>query len=218
MSVHALSLSTQHTFSKQSAPSLNLIYDLGVEGDCHLGETVQHRSRLKIRPPPKNLRQVHLMDLEILEALSVKPGELGENVTTEGLGLLGLGTGTKLHFLAPGAAHASTDGQAGAVDATEARSETNGLGSQQAPDSTAPDSVSAVDHPILVVTGLRNPCPQISHFRTGLQEHFLERDEERKIIARKAGIMTTVEVGGAVEVGMSIVVEPPAVWKALECV
>ncbi|KAJ9607332.1 hypothetical protein H2200_008405 [Cladophialophora chaetospira] len=205
MSIHALALSTEHTFSKQSSQSLTLLPDLGVEGDCHCGVTVQHRSRLKIRPPPKNLRQVHLIDLEILESLNIKPGELGENVTTKGLGLLGLGTGTRLHFLPPAALGATENG-AGTIAGSN--TETNGV----------PASQEASIHPVLVVTGLRNPCPQISHFRTGLQEHFIDRDEERKIIARKAGIMSTVEVGGTVEVGMRIVVEPPTQWKALECV
>ena len=31
----------------------------------------------------------------------VKPGDLGENITTSGLDLLSLGVGTKLHFLNP---------------------------------------------------------------------------------------------------------------------
>ena len=211
MSIHALSLSTQHTFSKQSSHSLTLLPDLGVEGDCHCGETVQHRSRLKIRPPPKNLRQVHLFDLEILEQLSIKPGELGENVTTKGLNLLGLGTGTRLHFL-PSAETSAVDSEAPAtIDQAGSNRDLNG-------SSVAQKAFLTIDHPILVVTGLRNPCPQISHFRTGLQEHFIERDEERKIIARKAGIMSTVEVGGVIDVGMRVLVEPPTKWEALECV
>src|SRR5882757_11269542 len=99
MSVISLSLSPTHDFSKTLTTTLTLLPDLGVEGDCHCGETVQHRSRLHIRPPPKNLRQVHLIDAEVLDEYGVKPGELGENVTTRGLGLLGLGRGWRLHFL-----------------------------------------------------------------------------------------------------------------------
>lgn len=189
MSVHALSLSPTHSFSKQSTASLRLLPNLGVEGDSHCGETVQHRSRLHIKPPPKNLRQVHLLDLEIEKELNVAPGDLGENITTTGLRLLGLGQGTKLHFLPP------------TVNATESMG-----------------SLGKSDHPILVVSGLRNPCPQISHFRSGLQELFLERDDQRQIVGRRAGIMSTVEVGGIVNVGMQIVVEEPAMFKQLECV
>ena len=194
MSVHALSLSRSHTFSKTLAPSLTLLPNLGIQDDCHCGETVQHRSRLHIKPPPKNLRQVHLFDLEILDEYDVKPGELGENVTTVGMGLLGLGRGTRLHFLP-----ASVGGEDGDVNELE---------------------ISKVrDHPVLVVTGLRNPCPQINRFRAGLQERFITRDEERKIIARRAGVMSTVETGGVIEVGMRIVVERPSgPWEPLECV
>ncbi|EXJ64257.1 hypothetical protein A1O7_00593 [Cladophialophora yegresii CBS 114405] len=206
MSVHALSFSAQHNFSKQSSNTLTLLPDLGVKGDCHCGETVQHRSRLKIRPPPKNLRQVHLIDLEILDELKVKPGELGENITTKGVKLLELGAGTRLHLMSP-AATATGTGTTG----SDLKDGGPGAGIVQERSETA-------GHPVLVVTGLRNPCPQINHFRSGLQERFVERDEQRAIVVRKAGIMSTVEVGGAIEVGMRIVVEQPAVWKALECV
>ncbi|OCT53698.1 hypothetical protein CLCR_10831 [Cladophialophora carrionii] len=209
MSVHALSFSAQHSFSKQSSNTLTLLPDLGVKGDCHCGETVQHRSRLKIRPPPKNLRQVHLLDLGILDELNVKPGDLGENITTKGLKLLELGTGTRLHFMSPAAmANGTTGGDLG----------DSGLGSGSVLSVATRERSEAVDHPVLVVTGLRNPCPQINHFRSGLQERFIERDEQRTIVVRKAGIMSTVEVGGVIEVGMRIMVEQPAVWKALECV
>jgi hypothetical protein len=62
-------------------------------------------------------------------------------------------------------------------------------------------------HPVVVIQGLRNPCPQIDKFRPGLKESFLVRDGERKIVGRMAGVMGTVEVGGVVSVGMRIVVE-----------
>ena len=207
MSIHALSLSPTHTFSKQSISSLTLLPGLGVEGDCHSGKTVQHRSRLHIWPSPANLRQVHLFDLEVLEEFNVKPGELGENITTVGVGLLGLGKGTRLHFLPSESAMAG--------DATERGIDTNPVKVEVDVDS---DLLEKTDHPILVVTGLRNPCPQISHFRAGLQENFIVRDEERKIVARRAGIMSIVDVGGIVEDKMRIVVEPPVEWEPLECV
>ncbi|ETN36581.1 uncharacterized protein HMPREF1541_08859 [Cyphellophora europaea CBS 101466] len=72
--------------------------------------------------------------------------------------------------------------------------------------------------PCIVITGLRNPCPQIEKFRKGLQAKFVERDEQRKIKARKAGIMSVVEKGGQVEPGMSIIVEKPPEHIALDVV
>ncbi len=69
---------------------------LGVEGDAHAGTTVQHRSRVRRDPGQPNLRQVHLLAGELLDELGVDPGRLGENVTTEGLDLLGLSAGTRL--------------------------------------------------------------------------------------------------------------------------
>jgi hypothetical protein len=214
MSIHSLSLSPTHVFSKALQQSLTLIPDLGIEGDCHYGATVQHRSRLHIKPPPKNLRQVHLMDWGILQMLDVKPGDLGENVTTEGIDLLALGEGTRLHFLSSKCRQEGrpmSSNENGSHHAVE-------TGISEAANSNRQHNLSTGDHPTLVVTGLRNPCPQISHFRKGLQESFIVRDEERKIIGRKAGIMSTVEVGGVIEIGMKIVVEKPEVHKALVCV
>jgi MOSC domain-containing protein YiiM len=91
MSVHAVAKSTTHTFSKQVTDGITLVENLGVKDDCHFGATVQHRSRLHIRPPPLNLRQVHLIPLEILTECGVKPAEIGENITTLGIDLLELG-------------------------------------------------------------------------------------------------------------------------------
>lgn len=106
MSVLSVSLSTSHEFQKHPVSSIKLLED-GIEGDCHRGTTVQHRSRLHIRPSPPNLRQVHLMHSELFEEFldagySVSPGQLGENVTTLGVDLLALGRGTLLHFLCNG--------------------------------------------------------------------------------------------------------------------
>ncbi|OAT11767.1 hypothetical protein BDBG_17578 [Blastomyces gilchristii SLH14081] len=66
MSVLSVHASASHSFSKPSVPSITLLPNLGVQGDAHAGATVQHRSRLHIRPPPPNLRQVHLLHAEIL--------------------------------------------------------------------------------------------------------------------------------------------------------
>lgn len=101
--VVAVHLSATHTFSKPSQPSILLVEGLGVEGDAHLGETVKHRSRVKADPTQPNLRQVHLIHAELHDELreqgfDVKPGDMGENVTTRGIDLLGLPVGTLLRL------------------------------------------------------------------------------------------------------------------------
>lgn len=99
----AVSLSQTHSFSKPNQGSIKLLTGLGVEGDTHLGEKVQHRSRVKQNPDQPNLRQVHLIHAELHDELrangfDVAPGQMGENITTRGIDLLGLPTGTKLHL------------------------------------------------------------------------------------------------------------------------
>lgn len=107
MSVLSVSLSETHAFHKHPVPSITLLANLGVEGDCHLGTTVQHLSRIKADPTKPNLRQVHLIHselfVEFLESgFQVFPGQLGENITTVGVDLLALSAGTLLHFLNDG--------------------------------------------------------------------------------------------------------------------
>jgi MOSC domain-containing protein YiiM len=101
--VVAVSLSRTHSFSKPNQASIKLLTGLGVEGDTHLGEKVQHRSRVAKDPNQPNLRQVHLIHAELHDELrekgfDVSPGQMGENITTRGLDLLRLPTGTKLHL------------------------------------------------------------------------------------------------------------------------
>ena len=99
----ALARDDQHRFSKQPVDRLTLIAGLGVEGDAHAGRFVQHLSRMKQDPTIPNLRQVHLIHAELFDELagkgfSVGPGQLGENVTTRGIDLLGLSRGTRLRL------------------------------------------------------------------------------------------------------------------------
>jgi MOSC domain-containing protein YiiM len=100
-SVVSVNLSGSHDFSKAAAPVIRLLEGLGVEGDAHLGRTVQHRSRVAQDPSQPNLRQVHLIHAELLAELRavgfrVQPGSLGENITTSGIDLLGLPEGALL--------------------------------------------------------------------------------------------------------------------------
>jgi len=101
--VTAVSRSSSHTFSKPTERRIQLLVGLGVEGDAHLGRTVQHRSRVAQNPNQPNLRQVHLVHAELHDELreagfDVGAGEMGENITTRGVDLLGLPTGTRLHL------------------------------------------------------------------------------------------------------------------------
>ncbi|MDB5871312.1 MAG: hypothetical protein JWQ07_754 [Ramlibacter sp.] len=80
-----------------------LVEGLGVQGDAHHGRTVKHRSRVARDPTQPNLRQVHLLHAELFDELiaagfAVWPGDLGENVTTRGIDLLALSTGTRLEI------------------------------------------------------------------------------------------------------------------------
>ncbi|MDJ0641731.1 MAG: MOSC domain-containing protein [Erythrobacter sp.] len=93
----------EHRFSKRPARRLRIIQGIGVEGDAHAGEKVQHLSRVRADPNQPNLRQVHLMHAELFDELAasgfvVKPGNLGENITTSGIDLLGLGRDTLLRI------------------------------------------------------------------------------------------------------------------------
>ncbi|MDB5373445.1 MAG: domain containing protein [Belnapia sp.] len=92
-----------HRFAKPLATEITLLAGLGVAGDAHAGVTVQHRSRVAQDPRQPNLRQLHLIQAELFEELTaagfqVAPGELGENVTTRGIDLLGLPVGTLLRL------------------------------------------------------------------------------------------------------------------------
>ena len=101
--VTAVCRSATHTFSKSTQDSIRLLTGLGIEGDAHLGDTVKHRSRVARDPSQPNLRQVHLIHAELLDELqtagfAVSVGQIGENVITRGVDLLGLPSGTRLHL------------------------------------------------------------------------------------------------------------------------
>lgn len=101
--VVAVSRSGGHTFSKPNQEAIRLVAGLGIAGDAHAGALVQHLSRVARDPSKPNLRQVHLLHAELFaelagRGLTVAPGDIGENVTTRGLDLLGLPTGTLLRL------------------------------------------------------------------------------------------------------------------------
>jgi MOSC domain-containing protein YiiM len=101
--VLAVHRSPTHTMAKSTQPSIRLVTGLGVEDDAHAGVTVKHRSRVARDPSQPNLRQVHLIQAELHDELTgrgmpVEYGRLGENVTTGGIDLLALATGTRLRL------------------------------------------------------------------------------------------------------------------------
>lgn len=101
--VTAVSSSGRYSFTKPNRDSVRLLAGLGVEGDVHAGVTVKHRSRVAQDPTQPNLRQVHLIHEELFaevgeDGFTVAPGQLGENITTRGIDLLGLPVGTLLRL------------------------------------------------------------------------------------------------------------------------
>lgn len=101
--VAAVSRSATHTMSKGAQSAIQLIEGLGVQDDAHAGRTVKHRSRVARDPTQPNLRQIHLIHAELHEELrasgfAVAAGEMGENITTEGVDLLGLPIGARLRL------------------------------------------------------------------------------------------------------------------------
>lgn len=100
--VTAVGCNAVHSLSKPNRDSVRLLAGLGVKGDAHLGKTVKHRSGVAQGPTQPNLRQVHLIHAELHDELraagfTVLAGQMGENITTRGINLLGLPTGTRLH-------------------------------------------------------------------------------------------------------------------------
>jgi len=101
--VTAVNRSAGHTIGKPNQEGIRLLAGLGVEGDAHQGQAVKHRSRMARDPTQPNLRQVHLIHAELHDELrsagfDVAAGQMGENITTRGLNLLGLPTGARLHL------------------------------------------------------------------------------------------------------------------------
>ena len=99
----AVCASAAHAFSKTVVPQIHLLAGLGVAGDAHAGVTVKHRSRVAQNPNQPNLRQVHLMHAELFDELAARgfaiaPGDIGENITTRGIDLLGLPLDSELQI------------------------------------------------------------------------------------------------------------------------
>lgn len=93
--VIAVSAAADHNLSKRNHDSITLLAGIGVQGDAHAGKTVKHRSRVAQDPTQPNLRQVHLIPAELHDELraagfNIRPGQMGENITTQDVDLLSL--------------------------------------------------------------------------------------------------------------------------------
>lgn len=102
-SVVSVSRDELHRFSKPVVTEIVLLAGLGIDGDAHCGVTTQHRYLIKKDPMRPNLCQVHLVGLELYDDLArdgwpIEPGQLGENVTTRGIDLMSLPSGSILHL------------------------------------------------------------------------------------------------------------------------
>jgi MOSC domain-containing protein YiiM len=101
--VTAVSRDLEHKLSKPNRDSILLLAGLGIEGDAHMGRTVQHVSRTAREPELPNLRQVHLIHAELHDELrasgfNIAAGQMGENITTRGVDLLALPRGARLRL------------------------------------------------------------------------------------------------------------------------
>ena len=101
--VAGLASDRKHRFSKRAQHSLNFLEGLGVEDDAHAGRFVRHRYLARYRPTMLNMRQVHIIPAELLDALrregqELGPGDLGDNVLTVDLDLEIMPLGTILRL------------------------------------------------------------------------------------------------------------------------
>ncbi len=82
--VAGLQICPGHRQSMKAVPSVQAIENQGLEGDRHAR--------------PDSARQVLLIELETLEKLDLRAGDVKENITTRGIGLMQLPVGTRLHI------------------------------------------------------------------------------------------------------------------------
>lgn len=86
---------------KPVVDEVQLIEDWGIEGDYHAGKLVRHRYLAKKDPTQPNIRQVLLIDTQILaeikqEGIDISSGMFGDNITVEGVSVMSIPLGTQL--------------------------------------------------------------------------------------------------------------------------
>ena len=80
----SIQLCPRHREPMRLVPTATLISGVGLAGDKHAGGAPD--------------RQVLLADKEALEAVKVQPGTIKENLTVEGLNVMALPAGSRLHL------------------------------------------------------------------------------------------------------------------------
>jgi MOSC domain-containing protein YiiM len=80
----SIQLCPGHREPMQQVPTANLLEGVGIDGDKHASAASN--------------RQVLLADKEALDAVAVLPGVIKENVTVEGVDVMGLPAGTRLRL------------------------------------------------------------------------------------------------------------------------
>jgi len=101
--VVAVSRDGEHRFSKTVTDEIALLPGLGVQGDAHVGIDGAAPQSSGRGPTQPNLRQVHLIHVELHAELrelgfDVAAGQMGENILTGGVELLGLPRDTLLQL------------------------------------------------------------------------------------------------------------------------
>ncbi len=102
--VIAVAKSAEPGMPKYATNEINIIANFGVEGDYHAGTKVRHRYLARKYPNRPNTRQVNLLHSELFPLLgeelnlTLEPGQMGENITTEGIDLMALPLGTQLQI------------------------------------------------------------------------------------------------------------------------
>ncbi len=157
----AVARDSAHRFAKSVEDAIALLPGLGVAGDAHCGTTVRHRSRLAKTPDAPNLRQVHLIHAELFDELAragftVGPGELGENVTTLDVELLGLPRGTRLRL-----------GEAALVELTGLRNPCRQIDDNIAPGAMAATLERAADCALIRKAGVMAIVLEAGEVRPG---------------------------------------------------
>jgi MOSC domain-containing protein YiiM len=101
--VSAVAASQKHIFRKEVTGAITLVAGCGVRDDAHSGVHVQHLYDKARNPTQQNLRQVHLIEAELIAELKaigfdIEAGQLGENITTRHLPLVELAADTLLRL------------------------------------------------------------------------------------------------------------------------
>ena len=101
--VLAVCSAASHRFGKTVRLGVRLVEGHGIEGDAHAGALIRHRYLARHQPQLRNDRQVHILQAELFDDLrplgyDLGPGDLGENVTTQGINLLELPLGSRLRL------------------------------------------------------------------------------------------------------------------------